>query len=525
MVLGKSRPSRCGRISWPLAVLGTLGLAGTAVMLPKMGPESDDRSAVVSANVSPSGAPTVGPTASPTMSPTMSPTISPTPPDSAVDSHSDTRFHLTDQDGIQGKIEIRTLSDLHEPFSRKTVFYATDRSEVDPKSWTHWARVLMPAGTGCIVSLLLLLGACRSKPRVLWAMGLAISATTTIVFIHHAWIYTAQTIRLAAKDGLIYGARRFEPTEGYPLNLGLAEVSIPKSHQKGMIERPDIFRAELIEDATRHVMIQKIDRASENEFFEQLQFKVGASPAGSAFVFIHGYNVTFDDALLRTAQISHDLKFPGATILYSWPSHGSVLGYTRDETNVSWSSAHLEKFLLDVVDRTGVKELHLVAHSMGNRAMLGALERIALRKPNDQPMFQQVVMAAPDVDAGEFATRYAKVVDSCSRQSTLYTSATDRALLASLKVHGYSRLGLSSEQPQVFDGVETVEVSPIDTSLLGHSYYGNHPLLIEDLRAIVGLSKPASSREWLMRFNDDDQLNAWRFVPKLANQFPTRSTR
>ncbi len=195
-----------------------------------------------------------------------------------------------------------------------------------------------------------------------------------------------------------------------------------------------------------------MERADEESFFDQLRFKIGASPSQSAFVFIHGYNVTFEDAVLRTAQISYDLKYDGAAILYSWPSQGTLWGYSRDEANVAWSISHLDQFLRDIKDRTGIKEFHLVAHSMGNRALLGALERISLREPTKQPMFNQIVLAAPDVDAGEFKTTYAKAVDECSQQATLYCSATDRALLASLKVHGYARLGLTSGEPRVFPG-------------------------------------------------------------------------
>jgi esterase/lipase superfamily enzyme len=39
-----------------------------------------------------------------------------------------------------------------------------------------------------------------------------------------------------------------------------------------------------------------------------------------AFVFIHGYNVSFDAAVKLTAQLSRDMRFPGAPILYSWAS-------------------------------------------------------------------------------------------------------------------------------------------------------------------------------------------------------------
>jgi Alpha/beta hydrolase of unknown function (DUF900) len=37
---------------------------------------------------------------------------------------------------------------------------------------------------------------------------------------------------------------------------------------------------------------------------------VAASPSRDAFIFVHGYNVSFPDAARRTAQIAFDLHIP-----------------------------------------------------------------------------------------------------------------------------------------------------------------------------------------------------------------------
>jgi esterase/lipase superfamily enzyme len=243
-------------------------------------------------------------------------------------------------------------------------------------------------------------------------------------------------------------------------------------------------------------------------------------------VFIHGYNVTFDDAMRRTAQISDDVKFQGASILYSWPSRGQTLSYTWDESSVAWSVTHLETFLIDLRKRTGVKKVHIVAHSMGNRVLVGALERLALRFPDQQPMFGQVVMAAPDVDTDEFVKRYASSVSSCATRATLYASSGDRALLASMKLHGYRRLGLTSSPQPTFAGIDVVDVSPIDTSVLGHSYYGSHPLMLQELRALIDSGSGPIDRQWLVTAQGSQMPPLWRFrLPELTAQSPLSPTR
>jgi esterase/lipase superfamily enzyme len=170
----------------------------------------------------------------------------------------------------------------------------------------------------------------------------------------------------------------------------------------------------------------------------------------------------------------------------------------------------LEDFLTRVVQQTKVKKLHLIAHSMGNRALTQALEHVAMREP-PPAKFGQVILAAPDVDADEFRTRYAPVVTRLADHVTLYASSYDRALLASTRVHGYTRAGLSGEHLIVCDGLDTVDVSPIDTSLIGHSYYGDNPLMIRDLEAVIALSLPPDGRGWLQRMLRLPTLPYWTF--------------
>lgn len=53
-----------------------------------------------------------------------------------------------------------------------------------------------------------------------------------------------------------------------------------------------------------------------------------------AVVFIHGYNVSFDQAALRCAQLGADLGLPGITAFFSWRSRGTLRGYIEDEASI-----------------------------------------------------------------------------------------------------------------------------------------------------------------------------------------------
>lgn len=102
-----------------------------------------------------------------------------------------------------------------------------------------------------------------------------------------------------------------------------------------------------------------------------------------ALVFIHGFNVTFEEAAIRAAQIGFDLKVPGITAFFSWPSKGrlSLLDYAADEATIDASAGKMTDFLVKFAQQTDAERVHVIAHSMGNRGLLGAMQRIVVARP------------------------------------------------------------------------------------------------------------------------------------------------
>ncbi len=126
-----------------------------------------------------------------------------------------------------------------------------------------------------------------------------------------------------SKGRLTYGSRQSE------LTLGLCEVSIPRDHRLGEIERPSILRLEFRENPEKHVVLLKVQQFEEEVFLNQIRDNsVGENR--EALVFVHGYNVEFEEAARRTAQMKYDLGFSGPALFYSWPSKGSLVGYSND---------------------------------------------------------------------------------------------------------------------------------------------------------------------------------------------------
>ncbi|HMB94265.1 MAG TPA: alpha/beta hydrolase [Rhodothermales bacterium] len=268
------------------------------------------------------------------------------------------------------------------------------------------------------------------------------------------------------------------------LVYGTCHVSIPKGHQIGKLESPPswlglTFKA----NPAKHIVLLEVSPLDEDDFHRRMQARGSASGEKELLVFIHGYNVTFEDAARRTAQITYDLGFDGVPVFYSWPSNGNILEYLADEADVRWTVPHLQRFLEDLAARSGAEHINVIAHSMGNRAFTNALLRIAPKY--DEPVFDQVVFTAPDVDADVFLRDIIPAVRSTANRLTLYASSKDRALQASKNIHQYPRAGESGDHLVVTEGLDTIDVSDIDTDLLGHSYFASTKSLLEDIYQLV----------------------------------------
>ena len=280
------------------------------------------------------------------------------------------------------------------------------------------------------------------------------------------------------------------------LDLGVAEVSIPDDHRMGEIEKPKWFKLQFRENPEKHVVIHRINELSRDEFVRQSKAGLAEQKGGKkqALIFIHGYNVEFNSALERAAQVAYDLNFAGLTMLYSWPSEGSTKKYTVDENNIIWTRPHLMEYLHMVMTELGAEEVNVIAHSMGNRALV---ENLADFRPEELPAdaakLNQIVFAAPDVDKDTFVD-LAKAFRQKANRFTLYASSKDLALGASEILHKYQRAGDSKPKVLVTEGIDTIDASEVKADFLGHSYYGSSESVISDLYKLILKEKPPGQR-------------------------------
>ncbi len=285
-----------------------------------------------------------------------------------------------------------------------------------------------------------------------------------------------------------------------PLTFGICEVSIPLTHKIGELEAPKWWKMEFTENPKKHVVLQKVEPLNWRGFVGQLNATLQMSAGRNAFIFVHGYNVKFKDAARRTAQIHHDLKFDGAPVFFSWPSQGQITltSYTHDETNAKWSYNYFKEFLIRTATESDAENIYLVAHSMGTRVLSNAVAAVMNERPDLKKRFKEIILAAPDIDADIFKRDLAPRLLEASLNTTLYAASDDRALKTSREVHGgYARAGDAGENLIVMKGIDTIDATGVDASLLRHSYFAEASSILNDIKELVQLSKPARERTFL----------------------------
>jgi esterase/lipase superfamily enzyme len=307
-----------------------------------------------------------------------------------------------------------------------------------------------------------------------------------------------------------YGVDRGE------LELGYVDVSIPETHKYGELEtesRFSIFTYSLGAEAKKrkYVLLLSVKPLAEDDYYSQLGSYIDSSPTNDVFLFIHGYSSSFEDGARRAAQLAYDLDFDGTPMMFSWPSQASTAAYTVDEAVVRPSGKILARMLDNVIQRTGAARIHLIAHSMGNRALIEALQSYVIMygREDTRETFDQVVFTAPDVDRDYFV-EVMNTIGHVARRMTLYASANDVALKSSKMLHGAPRAGLAGDTIVTLPGMDTIDMSGVKADLLGHSYFAANEGAIYDLFRLFWRGEPPSDRCGMTRHDIADK-GFWLF--------------
>lgn len=329
--------------------------------------------------------------------------------------------------------------------------------------------------------------------------------------------------RLTLPDGSLHPDYLFGADPDNALHIACAVISVPPNATSSvMLDKPKVTqgRAQGF-DPQVHYTVEHIKDIWPNKWEDPGSnlYLVDEEQKGSfnrALLYLHGYNTSFSDALLRVAQIASGLEHGRRIYMFSWPSQRKVLSYGEDMDNAERAEPALQKFVQLILRDTNISNLDIIAHSMGSQMLLRSIEGLRpifdrrFAEPNEtendekdvptknRVRLGQVIFAAPDVSTLVFQDRLRKLTPF-ARRVTVYTSRVDKALRISEWIRGkIPRAGSivkALDEPVMIESpnVHVVDVTgelPSRLSLerylqWNHNYFADNPAVLADIQSLL----------------------------------------
>ncbi len=285
------------------------------------------------------------------------------------------------------------------------------------------------------------------------------------------------------------------------LRFGMAEVTGEELDSHEIYIAREILR----KDTERKIKGGKNSKLGSIEVFGRVREKMVAHNRDTV-VFIHGYNVSFKEALTSAAQLKRQFSTaeggPGVNVvLFSWPSDGSMMpyiAYANDRQDAAASGPAFARGLLKLADflrgSTSVEacdqRIHLVAHSMGNYVLRHTVQEIVAHSPGRPVrLFDQICLMAADEDDDAFEHEHKlKPLPRLAKRVNVYFNNNDRAMAVSDKTKGNpDRLGDDGPRvPRAIPGkVTLIDCTPVVEGIVEHSYYLDTPTVVADMRKVL----------------------------------------
>lgn len=321
-------------------------------------------------------------------------------------------------------------------------------------------------GTGLLVVALALVGS--------WLWGVYFSSTSYALNRAEAFKFRRMVVAQLEEQGayrFFFVTNRQPERDAGPLEerfgvareahlkFGFYDVKIEPSLGLGMLINPtEWFQNE-------EIQLKTVAPLDPPDFVSQLRDRVQQSPRRSLLVVVHGFREAFPSALRKTTFLGHVLDINTPMLVFDWPGNqgASLRGYRRARDVAADSAGELARTLELVIHEVQPERLWLIANSMGAQVVVDAVRKLHAQPGlvANGPVIDHVVLTAPDVDYVEFDDEFRQAIRELSRETTVYVSSNDRALVASRLLNRQRRLGESSLTPRQLDqAVRVVEYAP-----------------------------------------------------------------
>ncbi|MFQ6182700.1 alpha/beta hydrolase [Sinorhizobium meliloti] len=346
---------------------------------------------------------------------------------------------------------------------------------------------------------MLSIGSCGGRLRVAKAWGAALSGFVALALLagcggHPKGVMTpvalAQPSTTSQVDMLVATTREpsgdpatlFSGERSATLSMTDVAVSIPPDSRRkpGTVQWP---RKLPPNPETDFAVTRVRELASDDEARSWFQMH---NEGGHVLLFVHGFNNRYEDAVFRLAQIVHDSGAQATPILFTWPSRARVFDYNYDRESTNYSRTALEDTLRTLANSPHVKDVTILAHSMGTWLTMESLRQMGIRDGKIAPKIENVILASPDIDLDVFAKQWVDM-GKARPKFTVFVSQDDRALAVSRLISGdVSRLGAIDPTAEPYRtqleraGITAIDLTKVVTEDgLHHGKFAESPEIVQ----------------------------------------------
>ncbi len=322
-----------------------------------------------------------------------------------------------------------------------------------------------------ILSALLLLSGCGHPSGVMTPVKLTAAAPKTA----QVDMLVATTRQPSGNPATLFNGERSPK----PYMTEIA-VSIPSKREAGTVQWPRKLPPNPATDfaVTR---VRQISTVPEGRAWFRQHIE-----GGHALVFIHGFNNKYEDSVFRLAQIVHDSNMKATPILFTWPSRASLFGYEYDKESTNYSRTALEQALRLLTQDPDVKDVTILAHSMGTWLAMESLRQMGIRDGHVNSKIHNVILASPDIDIQVFAKQFVEM-GTPHPKFTIFVSQDDRALAASSLITGrVARLGSIDPTAEPYRskleqaGITAIDLTKVKSGdSMNHGKFAESPEIVQ----------------------------------------------
>jgi esterase/lipase superfamily enzyme len=264
------------------------------------------------------------------------------------------------------------------------------------------------------------------------------------------------------------------------LGLASVDVTVPPNHVVGQLERPQRLPPD---PRTEFAVVDPVVYRADATFVAEINRELAKRPPSERkiLLFVHGYNNTTSDAILRLTQFVEDSGYEGVPVLFTWASAASAPRYVYDLNSALVARGKLDD-MANLLTRSNAVDVDIFAHSMGSfLTMEGLVDAQQEGRLGKRGNIKSIMLASPDIDIDLFRTQLAQLPRSIVERIYLLVSADDAALRFSRRIAGgVPRVGAADTDELEGLGVTVIDLSQVEDSSSGsHSKFAGSPEVVQ----------------------------------------------